>query len=353
MAKLKKRNWHDRNYPPRGTAVSGLVKEMNLKPDEVVYIGGKTFSSGFHWIGRFKDVPEEYGNLPVVETYRRTVDYPGTILLSDALTKNGQYWNWNECDSTVKPAEILHQLEHSGAEQLLIAIARNEAHDYRDKLRSALRGNHDPDKVKNSLEKIIASSNHLLELIGNVLDMSRIESGRMVLEESWVSIREIVQEVTDLMKPEILTREHECELRVAGDVPDLVLCDKLRMTQLLLNILSNAVKYTPKQGRIRLSVSQKTGAPAGYSSLEFVVSDTGIGMSREFRKRIFEPFERENNSTVSKVMGSGLGMPICKGIVDSMGGSLTVDSRQGRGTVITVNLALRYKSEDSSGGSGE
>lgn len=154
MAKLKKRNWHDRNYPPRGTAVSGLVKEMNLKPDEVVYIGGKTFSSGFHWIGRFKDVPEEYGNLPVVETYRRTVDYPGTILLSDALTKNGQYWNWNECDSTVKPAEILHQLEHSGAEQLLIAIARNEAHDYRDKLRSALRGNHDPDKVKKAIKKV-------------------------------------------------------------------------------------------------------------------------------------------------------------------------------------------------------
>jgi CheY-like chemotaxis protein/anti-sigma regulatory factor (Ser/Thr protein kinase) len=206
----------------------------------------------------------------------------------------------------------------------------------------------DPDKVKNSLEKIIASSNHLLELIGNVLDMSRIESGRMVLEESWVNLREIIQEVTDLMKPEILVREHEYEFRIAPDVPELVLCDKLRVTQLLLNILSNAVKYTPKQGRIRLSVSQKRGAPAGYAALEFTVSDTGIGMSREFQSRIFEPFERENNSTVSKVMGSGLGMAICKGIVDSMGGSLTVDSRQGRGSVITVSLAMRYKKEDGS-----
>ena len=253
--------------------------------------------------------------------------------------------------------DALEQARH--ADDAKSTFLSNMSHDIRTPMNAimgfaniAITHIDDPDKVKNSLEKIIASSNHLLELIGNVLDMSRIESGRMVLEESWVSIREIVQEVTDLMKPEILTREHECELRVAGDVPDLVLCDKLRMTQLLLNILSNAVKYTPKQGRIRLSVSQKTGAPAGYSSLEFVVSDTGIGMSREFRKRIFEPFERENNSTVSKVMGSGLGMPICKGIVDSMGGSLTVDSRQGRGTVITVNLALRYKSEDSSGGSG-
>ena len=207
----------------------------------------------------------------------------------------------------------------------------------------------DPDKVKNSLDKIIASSNHLLQLINNVLDMSRIESGRMVLEESWVSIRGIVQEVTDLMKPEILARKHEYEFRVAESIPDLVLCDKLRVTQLLLNLLSNAVKYTPKQGRVRLSVAEGMGAPAGYLALEFVISDTGIGMSKDFQKRIFEPFERENNSTVSKVMGSGLGMSICKGIVDSMGGAMTVDSQQGRGSVITVNLAMRYKEDEETG----
>lgn len=205
----------------------------------------------------------------------------------------------------------------------------------------------DPDRVMDSLNKIIASSNHLLQLINNVLDMSRIESGRMVLEESWVDIREIVQEVTDLMKPEILSHRHEYEIRVAENIPDLVLCDKLRVTQLLLNLLSNAVKYTPRQGRVRLSVAEGIGAPVGYFALEFVISDTGIGMSKEFQKRIFEPFERENNSTVSKVMGSGLGMSICKGIVDSMGGSMTIDSRQGRGSVVTVNLAMRYKGKDS------
>ena len=206
-----------------------------------------------------------------------------------------------------------------------------------------------PEKVKESLDKILTSSNHLLELINNVLDMSRIESGRIVLEESWCDIREIVSEVTDLMKPEILSREHEYEFRVAENVPEKVLCDRLRMTQLLLNLLSNAVKYTPRQGRIRLTVSQGLGAPAGYCALEFVISDTGIGMSREFQKKVFQPFERENNTTVSKVMGSGLGMPICKGIVDSMGGSMTVDSLQGRGTVITVNLAMRCKKEEGTG----
>ena len=211
----------------------------------------------------------------------------------------------------------------------------------------------EPQKVMESLDKILISSNHLLELINNVLDMSRIESGRIFLEESWCNIRELIREVTDLIKPEILSREHEFEFRVAESVPENVLCDKLRMTQLLLNLLSNAVKYTPRQGRIRLTVSQGLGAPAGYAALEFVVSDTGIGMSREFLKRIFDPFERENNTTVSKVLGSGLGMPICKGIVDTMGGSITVDSVQGRGTVITVNLALRCpKEEDADKNSG-
>ena len=205
----------------------------------------------------------------------------------------------------------------------------------------------EPERVSDSLQKIKASSNHLLQLINNVLDMSRIESGRMVLEESWINLREIIKEIEDLMKPEIMAHNHDCEFIVADELPEYVLCDKLRMTQLLLNLMSNAVKYTPKQGRIKLEVKEGFGAPTGYTTLEFVISDTGIGISKEFQKRLFDPFERENNSTVSKVMGSGLGMPICKGIVDSMGGSMTVDSVQGRGTVITVLLAMRCRDCDS------
>ena len=205
----------------------------------------------------------------------------------------------------------------------------------------------EPERVSDSLQKIKTSSNHLLQLINNVLDMSRIESGRMVLEESWINLREIIKEIEDLMKPEIMAHNHDCEFIVADELPEYVLCDKLRMTQLLLNLMSNAVKYTPRQGRIKLEVKEGFGAPTGYTTLEFVISDTGIGISKEFQKRLFEPFERENNSTVSKVMGSGLGMPICKGIVDSMGGSMTVDSVQGRGTVITVLLAMRCRDCDS------
>ena len=247
--------------------------------------------------------------------------------------------------------DALEQARH--AADAKSAFLSNMSHDIRTPMNAimgfaGIASEHldDPDKVRSCLDKIIASSNHLLQLINNVLDMSRIESGRMVLEESWVNIRDIVHEVTDFMKPEILAREHEYEFRVGENIPDYVLCDRLRVTQLLLNILSNAVKYTPKQGRIRLSVTEGIGAPQGYFALEFVISDTGIGMSRDFQARMFEPFERENNTTVSKVMGSGLGMSICKGIVDSMGGSMTVNSQQGRGSVITVNLAMKYKTGD-------
>ena len=247
--------------------------------------------------------------------------------------------------------DALEQARH--AADAKSAFLSNMSHDIRTPMNAIIgfaniASNHldDPAKVGECLDKIVVSSNHLLQLINNVLDMSRIESGRLVLEESWVNIRDIVNEVTDFMKPEILAREHEYEFRVAENVPDYVLCDRLRVTQLLLNILSNAVKYTPKQGRIRLSVAEGIGAPLGYFALEFVISDTGIGMSRDFQSRLFEPFERENNSTVSKVMGSGLGMSICKGIVDSMGGSMTVDSQQGRGSVITVNLAMKYRTDE-------
>ena len=247
--------------------------------------------------------------------------------------------------------DALEQARH--AADAKSAFLSNMSHDIRTPMNAIIgfaniASNHldDPAKVGECLDKIVVSSNHLLQLINNVLDMSRIESGRLVLEESWVNIRDIVHEVTDFMKPEILAREHEYEFRVAESIPDYVLCDRLRVTQLLLNILSNAVKYTPKQGRIRLSVAEGIGAPLGYFALEFVISDTGIGMSRDFQSRLFEPFERENNSTVSKVMGSGLGMSICKGIVDSMGGSMTVDSQQGRGSVITVNLAMKYRTDE-------
>ena len=245
----------------------------------------------------------------------------------------------------------LEQARH--ADDAKSAFLSNMSHDIRTPMNAIIgfaniASAHidDPEKVRDSLQKIMASSNHLLQLINNVLDMSRIESGRMVLEESWINLRELIEEVTDLMKPEIMAHRHEYTFQVADTVPEYVLCDKLRMTQLLLNLLSNAVKYTPRQGRVKLEVSEGAGAPTGYTTLAFVVSDTGIGISKEFQKKLFEPFERENNTTVSKVMGSGLGMPICKGIVDSMGGSMTVDSMQGRGTVITVHLAMRCKECD-------
>lgn len=203
----------------------------------------------------------------------------------------------------------------------------------------------DRARVRYCLDKIQDSSEHLLQLIGNVLDMSRIESGRVVLEEEWTSLRDIVDGVTDMIYPEVKRKNMNFSREISHELSDRVYCDPLRIRQVLANILSNAVKYTPEEGTVRLSIQPGTGAPAGYQALEIRISDNGIGMSENFLRHLFEPFERENSTTVSKVIGSGLGMAISKGIVDSMGGSISVSSRQGAGSIFTVALALRIEGE--------
>ena len=149
---IKKRDWHGRNYPKRGTTISTPVREMGLHPDTLVYIGNKN-GSGFVWIGPYKDVPEKYLDRTVLETYRRTVDYPGEVLLIDGKAGNGPYWMWSECDKTVEPLPM-QQIDSRGIETLLIAIIRDEAHDYRNKLRYALKGKHDPDVVKKIIKNV-------------------------------------------------------------------------------------------------------------------------------------------------------------------------------------------------------
>lgn len=203
----------------------------------------------------------------------------------------------------------------------------------------------DRARVQYCLEKIQVSGEHLLQLIGNVLDMSRIESGRMILEERWTSLRRVVDSVTDMVYPEIKRKNMNFRRDISPAVEDTVYCDPLRIRQVLANILGNAVKYTPEEGTVEFSITRGTGAPAGYQDLEIRISDNGIGMSEGFRRHLFEPFERENNTTVSRVTGSGLGMAITRGIVDSMGGTITVSSRQGAGSVFIVCLALRVDVE--------
>lgn len=199
------------------------------------------------------------------------------------------------------------------------------------------------EQVEEYLKKIMSSGNHLLNLINDVLDMSHIESGKMNLEEKPCSLPEILHELCNILQGDIRKKK----LRLQADAVDIlnetVYCDKLRLNQVLLNLFSNSIKYTNEGGSITLRVVEKSGAPSGCANYEFSIRDTGIGMSEEFASRIFEPFERENNSTISGIQGTGLGMSITKSIVDAMKGDIKVKSKQGQGTEFIVSFTFRIR----------
>ena len=201
------------------------------------------------------------------------------------------------------------------------------------------------EKVKDYLSKILSSSQHLLSLINDVLDMSRIESGKINLEETEANLSDILHDIKTIISGQIHAKQLELYMDVMDVTDEDVFCDKTRLNQVLLNLLSNAIKFTPAGGTVSVRVAQLPGAPKGKGLYEIRVKDTGIGMSKEFAQKIFEPFERERTSTVSKIQGTGLGMAISKNIVDMMGGTIEVKTEQGKGTEFVIQLVLKLQSE--------
>lgn len=201
------------------------------------------------------------------------------------------------------------------------------------------------ERTEECLKKIMTSGNHLLSLINDVLDMSRIESGKMHLEEKPCSLPEILHGLKNILQADIHAKQLELYIDTVDVIDEEICCDKLRLNQVLLNLLSNAVKYTGPGGTITVRITEKAGAPKGFAFYEFTIKDTGIGMSEEFVSHIFEPFERERNSTISGIQGTGLGMAITKNIVDMMNGSIQVKSEQMVGTECTVSFTFRLNSE--------
>ncbi len=197
------------------------------------------------------------------------------------------------------------------------------------------------EQVQDYLSKITTSSNHLLSLINDVLDMSRIESGKVKIEEKETSLPEIMHDLKTIVQADITSKQLEFFIDTADVVNEHVLCDKLRLNQVLLNLLSNAMKFTKPGGIVSVRILQKGNAPEGCACYEFQVKDTGIGMSKEFLEHVFEPFEREQTSTVSGIQGTGLGMAITKNIVDMMGGTISVDSEVGKGSTFCVDLQFK------------
>lgn len=254
-------------------------------------------------------------------------------------------WKMNQALSeAVRAAETANRAKST--------FLSNMSHDIRTPMNAiigfttlAVSNIDDKKRVRDYLGKIISSSNHLLSLINDILDMSRIESGKIHLEETQVSLADVLHDLKTIISGQIYAKQLDLYMDAMDVTNEDVYCDKTRLNQVLLNLLSNAVKFTPAGGTVSVRLKQFPGAVKGSGLYEIRVKDNGIGMSQEFVKKLFSPFERERTSTVSRTQGTGLGMAITKNIVDMMGGTIEVQTEQDKGTEFIVRLPFRIQAE--------
>ncbi len=230
----------------------------------------------------------------------------------------------------------------------------NMSHDIRTPMNAimgftALAQNHidDPKLVEDYLAKISTSGAHLLSLINDVLDMSRIESGAVKLDEKWIHLPDLFKDLRAMIQGMVSAKNLNLYINPQDVKHEDVIVDKLRLNQVLLNIIGNAIKFTEPGGDIFIRITEKPCDKKNFAFYEIVVKDSGIGMSKEFMEHIFETFTRENSTTVSGIQGTGLGMAITKNIVNMMGGDIQVESEAGNGSAFTVVLPLRFSDEDA------
>ena len=263
------------------------------------------------------------------------------LVLSDRTSD----WKMNQALSeAVRAAETANRAKST--------FLSNMSHDIRTPMNAiigfttlAVSNIDDKNKVRDYLGKILSSSNHLLSLINDILDMSRIESGKIHLEETEVSLSDVLHDLKTIISGQIHAKQLELYMDAMDVTNEDVYCDKTRLNQVLLNLLSNAIKFTPAGGTVSVRLKQYPGTVKGSELYEIRVKDNGIGMSQEFVQKIFSPFERERTSTVSRTQGTGLGMAITKNIVDMMGGTIEVRTEQGKGTEFIVRLPFRTQPE--------
>ena len=243
-------------------------------------------------------------------------------------------------------SDALAVAEH--ANHAKTTFLNNMSHDIRTPMNAivgftALAASHidNKEQVQDYLGKISVSSQHLLSLINDVLDMSRIESGRVTIEETDVHLPDVIHDLRTIIQSNIASKQLELFIDTQDVMHEDIITDKLRLNQILLNILSNAIKFTPAGGTISFRVIEKPSPVDNLANFEFRIKDNGIGMSEEFQKTVFEAFTREKTSTVSGIQGTGLGMAITKNIVDMMGGVITVHSTEGKGSEFIVELPCK------------
>ncbi len=244
--------------------------------------------------------------------------------------------------------DALMQAQH--ANKAKTTFLSNMSHDIRTPMNAiigfttiAVSHIDNKEQVKDSLQKVLSSSNHLLSLINDILDMSRIESGKVQIKEQECNISEMMHNLVNIIQPQVKAKQLELFIDTFEVVNEDVVADSLKMNQVFINLLSNAVKYTPAGGSISFRIMQKTTFRHGYGDYIFTIKDNGIGMAPEFVEHIFEPFEREASATQSGIQGTGLGMAITKNIVEMMNGEIHVESKVGQGSVFTVELTLKLQ----------
>ena len=243
-------------------------------------------------------------------------------------------------------------MQAESANSAKTAFLNNMSHDIRTPMNAiigftSLAASHIDNKnaVKEYLRKIQTSSEHLLSLINDVLDMSRIESGKVKIDEKPLHLPDLLHDIRTIIRPSINSKQLDFLIDTVDVVDEDIIADKLRLTQILLNILSNAVKYNKNGGTVSLRVRQEKKAPKGCATYHFIIRDTGIGISKEFQKHIFENFSREETATVSGIQGTGLGLAITKKIVEMMGGTIALESEEGVGSEFDVCLTFKLDGE--------
>ena len=276
-----------------------------------------------------------------------TEDETGDILVM-VVTKDITQQVRQQKEQTLALKEALMQAQH--ANNAKTTFLSNMSHDIRTPMNAiigfttiAVSHLDNREQVKDCLQKVLASSNHLLSLINDILDMSRIESGKIQIKEQECNISEMMHNLVNIVQPQVKAKQLELFIDTFDVTNEDIIADALKMNQVFVNLMSNAVKYTPAGGIISFRIMQKTTFRRGYGDYIFTLKDNGIGMEPEFVKHIFEPFEREASATQSGIQGTGLGMAITKNIIDMMGGKITVHSEKGKGSEFIVELSLKLQ----------
>lgn len=282
------------------------------------------------------------------QSFIMTRDYDTGDIMVMVVSKDITEQVRKQREQTQALQDALMQAQH--ANRAKTTFLSNMSHDIRTPMNAiigfttiAVSHIDNKNQVHDCLQKVLSSSNHLLSLINDILDMSRIESGKVQIKEQECNISELMHNLVNIIQPQVKAKQLELFIDTFEVVNEDVIADSLKLNQVFINLLSNAVKYTPAGGTITFRIMQKTTFRHGYGDYVFIIKDNGMGMSEDFVGHIFEPFEREVTTTQSGIEGTGLGMAITKNIIEMMNGNIIVESEPGKGSTFTVELSLKLQ----------